>query len=381
MKIIKYLSIFLKSITHKKTFYSYGGIDSLINNIFKNNDKGFYVDVGCGHPIKNNNTYLLNKKGWYGVNIDLDNDNIDLFDVYRPTDLNISTAISDKKGEEDLFFYHSKSSINTIDKKTADYQKAKVSNIKKIRTNTLNNVLNNSKYSSLEIDFLSIDIEGSEYRVLDEILKNKEKAQQTKYIALREQDIFDLDTGMSNKEYIPIDGNEVENYINNVLAKIKYPYEKDSMPNIEKLIKDVQKASDEYEDFVSNYEQRKATKKDSLYKLGNQLQKKLSKWQSIRRWEKSPSFITHNTERNELPVDMDDAIKYIAIVCEEETIKAYDRSKKGQAIRNLDAQKEEAENALYSGGSMVDVRQYIHNIFNTAGIADRVAKSLLMLSK
>jgi hypothetical protein len=153
------------------------------------------------------------------------------------------------------------------------------------------------------------------------------------------------------------------------------------MLNIEKLIKDVQKASDEYEDFVSNYEQRKATKKDSLYKLGSQLQKKLSKWQSIRRWEKTPDFISHNANRDQTPVDVDDAIKYIAIVCEEETIKAYDRSKKGQAIRNLDAQKEEAENALYSGGSMVDVRQYIHNIFNTAGIADRVAKSLLMLSK
>ena len=153
------------------------------------------------------------------------------------------------------------------------------------------------------------------------------------------------------------------------------------MLNIEKLIKDVQKASDEYEDFVTNYEVRKATKKSELYKLGLTLQKKMSKWQSIRRWEKEPNFITHNAERNELPVDMDDAIKYIATVCEEETIKAYDRSKKGIAIRSLDAQKEEAENALYSGGSMVDVRQYIHNIFNTAGIADRVAKSLLMLSK
>ena len=137
------------------------------------------------------------------------------------------------------------------------------------------------------------------------------------------------------------------------------------MLNIEKLIKDVQKAN----------------KKSELNKLGQQLQKRMSKWQSIRRWEKEPNFINHNTERNELPVDMDDAIKYIATVCEEETIKAYDRSKKGIAIRSLDAQKEEAENALYSGGSMVDVRQYIHNIFNIAGIADRVAKSLLMLSK
>ena len=137
MKIIKYLNIFLKSLTHKKISYSYGGIDSLINNIFKNNDKGFYVDIG-----------------------------IFLFDVYRPMDLNISTAISDKIGEEDLFFYHSRSAINTINKKTAEYQKAKVSNIKKIKTNTLNNVLNNSKYNSLEIDFLSIDIEGSEFLAL-----------------------------------------------------------------------------------------------------------------------------------------------------------------------------------------------------------------------
>lgn len=173
MKIIKYLSIFLKSLTHKKISYSYGGVDSLVNNIFKNNDKGFYVDVGCGHPVKNNNTYLLNKKGWHGINIDLDNENINLFDIYRPSDQNISTAISDKIGEEDLFFYHSKSAINTINKKTADYQKAKVSTIKKIRTNTLNNVLNNSKYNNLEIDFLSIDIEGSEFLALKNFDFNK----------------------------------------------------------------------------------------------------------------------------------------------------------------------------------------------------------------
>ena len=173
MKIFKYLSIFSKSLTHKKISYSYGGVDSLVNNIFKNNDKGFYVDVGCGHPVKNNNTYLLNKKGLHGINIDLDNENINLFDIYRPSDQNISTAISDKVGEEDLFFYHNKSAINTINKKTANYQKAKVSSIKKIKTNTLNNVLNNSKYNNLKIDFLSIDIEGSEFLALKNFDFNK----------------------------------------------------------------------------------------------------------------------------------------------------------------------------------------------------------------
>ena len=41
MKVIKYLSIFLKVFTHKKISYSYGGVDSLVNNIFKNKDKSF----------------------------------------------------------------------------------------------------------------------------------------------------------------------------------------------------------------------------------------------------------------------------------------------------------------------------------------------------
>ena len=72
------------------------------------------------------------------------------------------------------------------------------------------------------------------------MLKNKEKIQNTRYIALREEDIFDLDTGTSNKKYIPIDNNKVENYITNVLSKIKYPYEQDSIPNIEKIIQDLE---------------------------------------------------------------------------------------------------------------------------------------------
>ena len=166
MKIIKYLSIFLKSFTHKKISYSYGGIDALVANIFKNQKKGFYVDVGCGHPIKNNNTYLLNKLNWFGINIDLDKENINLFNIYRKNDHNVCAAISDRIGKTDLFFYHSKSAINTINKQNSDYQKAKVSNIKKIDTTTLNNILENSIYNKLEIDFLSIDIEGSELLAL-----------------------------------------------------------------------------------------------------------------------------------------------------------------------------------------------------------------------
>ena len=164
--MLKFLKVFLKSFTHKKISFSYGGIDSLILNIFKNQKNGFYLDIGCGHPIKNNNTYLLNKKGWYGINIDLDKENIDLFNSYRKKDVNLSVAVSDEEGETNLYFYHNKSPLNTISKENADFQKAKVSTIKKIKTQTLNKIIECSPYKGKKIDFLSIDVEGSELPIL-----------------------------------------------------------------------------------------------------------------------------------------------------------------------------------------------------------------------
>jgi len=166
-KIQNYLNLIHKRIISKKKYYSFSGVDIVIENIFKNQKNGFYIDVGCQHPIKNNNTYLLNKKGWCGINIDLDKDNIDLFNHSRPHDDNINIAVSNKIAEVELFFYHKKSPINTIDKKISDYQKAKVTQIKKIKTNTLNNIIENSKYRKSKFDLLSIDVEGHELNVLE----------------------------------------------------------------------------------------------------------------------------------------------------------------------------------------------------------------------
>jgi len=161
------LKLIQKKIISKKNYYSFSGVDVIIKDIFRNKKKGFYVDVGCQNPIKNNNTYLLHKKGWFGLNIDLDKDNIDFFNVSRPNDENINTAISNKVGQTDLYFYHRKSPINTIDKSTSDFQKANVSQIKKIQTNTLNNILNNSKYKNTKINLLSVDVEGHELQVFE----------------------------------------------------------------------------------------------------------------------------------------------------------------------------------------------------------------------
>lgn len=163
---------FLLNILHKhiisikKKYYSFSGVDIAINDIFRDKKKGLYLDVGCQHPINNNNTFKLHKKGWVGVNVDLDQDNIDLFNFSRPNDTNICKAISSEIKEVDLFFYHKKSPINTIDKRMSNFQTAPVKQIKKIKTNTLNNILNLTKFSDKTFDLMSVDVEGHELEVL-----------------------------------------------------------------------------------------------------------------------------------------------------------------------------------------------------------------------
>jgi len=164
--MFNFFHILYKKIMSSKISYSYGGIDALVANIFKDKRFGIYCDVGSSHPIKNNNTYLLHKKGWLGTNIDLDLKNIQLFNYARPKDNNVNAAVSDKVSEENLYFYHDKSPINTLSKEISAYQSANVSKIIKVKTVTLNSILDNSAFSDKPIDFLSIDVEGFEYNVL-----------------------------------------------------------------------------------------------------------------------------------------------------------------------------------------------------------------------
>ena len=165
MNFINYLSLLKKKLRSKKESYSFGTVDLLINYFFKNKFNGFYVDVGCQNPISDNNTYLLHKnKNWKGINIDLDPENIKLFNISRPNDININEALSSSVKEMDLYFYHKKSAINTLSKDIADRQNAKVKEIKKISTTTLDLIL--EKNNVQKIDYLSIDVEGHEFEVL-----------------------------------------------------------------------------------------------------------------------------------------------------------------------------------------------------------------------
>ena len=57
--------------------------------------KGIYVDAGAYHPIFGSNTLLLQKKGWRGINVDLDPGRVAIFARHRPRDHNIVACLSD----------------------------------------------------------------------------------------------------------------------------------------------------------------------------------------------------------------------------------------------------------------------------------------------
>ena len=157
------LSNLKKKLFSAKKSFSFGGCDLLIDYIFKSKNNGFYLDVGCQHPVSNNNTYLLHKKGWSGVNIDLDEKNIKLFNLERPNDINICKCISSDNSEKDLFFFHPGSPINSLEKKSIK-DKSNFS-LKKIKTYTLDSILKNLNIK--DIDYFNLDVEGHELSILN----------------------------------------------------------------------------------------------------------------------------------------------------------------------------------------------------------------------
>ena len=154
---------------YSKKSFSISSVDLIIGRLFSNFNCGIYLDIGCNHPIKYNNTYLLYKKGWKGINVDLDSESIKQFNLMRKNDHNVNVLVTSKDNEEkDLYFYHKRSAINTISKVLAEKRENKPKKIKKLKGVSINTIINDSPFQNKKINLLSIDIENYEFEALKE---------------------------------------------------------------------------------------------------------------------------------------------------------------------------------------------------------------------
>lgn len=173
------------------------GEDIFIRRFFKNLKSGTYVDVGCYHPIKGSLTHYLYKRGWSGMNIDLSQTSIDLFKISRPKDINIRAAISNFDGET---HYYENGKINQQNSLEGN-NKNKI----EIEAFKLNTLL--EKFKINEIDFLNIDAEGHDLKVISnfDFIKYKPKLISIEhnsydFIEFLKSDIHDLLT--KNKYFL-----------------------------------------------------------------------------------------------------------------------------------------------------------------------------------
>lgn len=145
--------------------FSQAGEDLILNCIFNNANKGFFIDVGANHPTKASNTYYFYKKGWTGINIDALPEAIKSFEKRRKKDVNIQCGVSDVESTMEFYSFKS-SSYNTFRKELVNEieKVTELLNVKEIHVKKLSSILEHQNIK--EIDFMSVDVEGLDLNVL-----------------------------------------------------------------------------------------------------------------------------------------------------------------------------------------------------------------------
>jgi FkbM family methyltransferase len=153
------------------SYYSQFYEDYILAYVFQDYKTGCYVDVGANDPNKDNVTRYFYERGWHGVNIEPNAEEFEKIVRARPRDSNYNVGISNV--EATLTFYQAPGTwdgLSTFDKADADFQSRKFGIVFKelsVPVTTLDRIL--EKANLPEIDFISIDVEGFEKRVIEGI--------------------------------------------------------------------------------------------------------------------------------------------------------------------------------------------------------------------
>lgn len=149
--------------------YSQFGEDLILLNVFDKLgiEKGRYFDVGAHSPWNISNTALLYERGWRGVCVEANPNQISGFELARPDDNIINVGVGCSIGTMPFYMIDGYSGRNSFDKEkiekfVSDYPQFSIREVRDIPVVTID-----SLFMSLYVpDLLCIDIEGYDYAVL-----------------------------------------------------------------------------------------------------------------------------------------------------------------------------------------------------------------------
>jgi FkbM family methyltransferase len=149
--------------------YSQEGEDMILHRIFAGKALGFYVDIGAHHPRRFSNTYFFYKRGWSGINVEPNPDVIKLFRSTRERDINLQLGVSDSIGRI-TYYQFDEPALNTFDSGIVNSRLAntryKLKSTREVDVERLDKILTDHLPADIQIDFLSIDVEGFDFAVL-----------------------------------------------------------------------------------------------------------------------------------------------------------------------------------------------------------------------
>jgi FkbM family methyltransferase len=152
--------------------YAQHGDDIIIRAIFHSLgiSTPSYLDIGAHHPENISNTKLLYDNGSRGINVEANPNLYKLFLKARPQDINLNVGVGIKSGFQDFYMIDHESGRNSFVKEVAegfiiDYPQFSITEVRQIPVFTTEQILHHRPIP----DFLSIDIEGMDFAVLQSI--------------------------------------------------------------------------------------------------------------------------------------------------------------------------------------------------------------------
>ena len=127
---------------------------------------GFYVDIGAGHPIADNVSFWFYERGWRGLVVEPQPEMIALYGRLRPRDMRFCGLVGTQSGETDFYVVDRLHGLSTMRRQHAENAKKFGAEYRTVRTPVVTLEELCERHSVSQIDFLKIDVEGSEADVL-----------------------------------------------------------------------------------------------------------------------------------------------------------------------------------------------------------------------
>jgi len=161
---------FHKAGMQSRSFSQHGEDVKLLSLLREAQATGSYLDIGCNHPFRLSNTYLLYLNGWRGLCVDPLPRFKAGYKRFRPDDTFQCVAVGEEEGELPLFEFES-DALTTLDPQLAEAYQASGHRLlkqSKVSVRTINSVLESHRLSP-PLSLLSLDIEGHELSALRSI--------------------------------------------------------------------------------------------------------------------------------------------------------------------------------------------------------------------